>query len=529
MPLLDWLVVVGYLAIVAMIGFIASRRNDQGNAFFLAGRSIPSWAASFSVVATVLSAATFVGMPQQAYRGDLTYMVFKFAGLPALIVVGIFFLPAFYRSTHASIYGIIRDRYGPGAGAAAGASFLIGRLLASGARLFMAAIAVSWVLFGSAEPGPLALTITLVAIGTSLYAIAGGIRAIIWTDVMQAVVAALVGIVALIVLWNLVDRPLDEVVAMLQAGGETGRDKLRMFDTSPDPSKTFGVWSGLFGLPIFLVAAYAVDQDHVQRLLVCKTPKDGLRAGVLSNLIGWPIAFIFLAIGLLLWVETQVHGTVRVGADGDDRAIMVQFMLTELPLGIRGLMVAGLLAAAMSSLDSALNALAATTMNDLVQPWRKRHGRTILSERTSTLWSRGSMIVWALLLSAVAIGLAAWQIRSGKTLLEFALGVMTYAYAGLLGVFIVALFTRRGSGRSVITALVVGSMVILLTDRNVQSMLGFDAYVPSLALGWRLTLGAGLSAVIAAAPGPSTPKTDTILAQSRLSDHKTSTKGTHTS
>ena len=139
------------------------------------------------------------------------------------------------------------------------------------------------------------------------------------------------------------------------------------------------------------------------------------------------------------------------------------------------------------------------------------------------------MVVWALLLSAVAIGLAAWQIRSGKTLLEFALGVMTYAYAGLLGIFIVALFTRRGSGRSVITALVVGSMVILLTDRNVQAILGFDAYVPSLALGWRLTLGAGLSAVIAAAPGPSTPTTGIILTQSKLSGHKTSTEETPTS
>ena len=507
MPLLDWFVVIGYLAVVAMIGFIASRWNDQGNSFFLAGRSIPPWAASFSVVATVLSAATFVGMPQQAYRGDLTYMVFKFAGLPALIVVGIFFLPAFYRSTHASIYGIIRDRYGPGAGAAAGVSFLAGRLLASGARLFMAAIAVSWVLFGSAEPGPLALTITLVAIGTSLYAIAGGIRAIIWTDVMQAVVAAVVGVVALIVLWNLIDRPMDEVIAMLQAGGETGRDKLRMFDTDPDPSKSFGVWSGLFGLPVFLVAAYAVDQDHVQRLLVCKTPKDGLRAGVLSNLIGWPIAFVFLAIGLLLWVETQVHGTTRVGADGDDRAVMVQFMLTELPLGVRGLMVAGLLAAAMSSLDSALNALAATTMNDLVQPWRKSRGRPALHDRTSTLWSRGSMIVWALLLSAVAIALAAWQSRSGKTLLEFALGVMTYAYAGLLGVFIVAMFTRRGSGRSAIAALTTGALVILFTDRNIQSMLGIDMFLPNLALGWRLILGAGLSAAIAAIPSsPESPK-----------------------
>ena len=192
----------------------------------------------------------------------------------------------------------------------------------------------------------------------------------------------------------------------------------------------------------------------MQRLLVCKTPRDGLRAGVLSNLIGWPIAFVFLAIGLLLWVETQVHGTARVGADGDDRAVMIQFMLTELPLGIRGLMVAGLLAAAMSSLDSALNALAATTMNDLVQPWRERRGQAPLDDRTATRWSRGSMVGWAALLAGVAFALSIWQVRSGKTLLEFALGVMTYAYAGLLGVFLVAMFTRRGSGRSVVAALV---------------------------------------------------------------------------
>ncbi len=506
MPLLDWLVVIGYLGIVAAIGFIASRRRDRADAFFLAGRSIPSWAASFSVVATVLSAATFVGMPQQAYRGDLTYMVFKFAGLPALIVVGILFLPAFYRSMHASIYGIIRERYGPGAGAAAGIAFLVGRLLASGARLFMAAIAVSWVLFGSAETLPLAATIAIVAVGTALYAIAGGIRAIIWTDVLQAFVAAVVGVVALVVLWNLVDRPLDEVIAMLRAGGETGRDKLRMFDTTPDPSKSFGVWSGLFGLPVFLVAAYAVDQDHVQRLLVCRTPGEGLRAGVLSNLIGWPIAFVFLAVGLLLWVETQVHGTVRVGADGDDRAVMVQFMLTELPLGIRGLMVAGLLAAAMSSLDSALNALAATTMNDLVEPWRTRRGRARLDDRIVTRWSRLSMVGWAVLLAAVAFALSIWQVRSGKTLLEFALGVMTYAYAGLLGVFVVAIFTRRGSGRSIIVALVVGALVILFTDRNVQVALGIDSRVPALAIGWRLILGAGLSGAIAAVPVRSRPR-----------------------
>ena len=111
------------------------------------------------------------------------------------------------------------------------------------------------------------------------------------------------------------------------------------------------------------------------------------------------------------------------------------------------------------------------------------------------------MIGWAAVLAGVAFALSIWQVRSGKTLLEFALGVMTYAYAGLLGVFVVALFTRRGSGRSIITALVVGALVILLTDRNVQTAIGIDSYLPGLAIGWRLMLGAGLSAAIAAIPG----------------------------
>ncbi|MAC20625.1 MAG: hypothetical protein CMJ23_13320 [Phycisphaerae bacterium] len=498
----DWIVVVGYLSLVAGIGFLAARRDDRGDGFFLAGRSIPAWAASFSVVATVLSAATFVGMPQQAFRGDLTYMVFKFAGLPALILVGLFFLPTYFQKARASIYGVVRDRYGDTAGAAAGLSFLLGRLLASGARLFMAAIAVSWAIFGDAEPDRLALTIVLVSIGTAFYAIAGGIRAVIWTDVLQACVAVVVGLVGLFILWNAIDRPWNEIVDLLREGGD--RDKLRLFDGSTDPGKGFTVWTGLIGLPVFLVAAYAVDQDHVQRLMTCRNPREGLKAGVLSNLVGWPIAALFLLLGSLLWVETQVHGTIRVGADGDDRAVMVQFMLHELPMGVRGLMIAGLLAAAMSSLDSALNAMAATTMGDLIEPWRRRRNLPPLSDETATRHGRIIMIGWAVLLALVAIGIAAWQSQDDRTLLEFALGVMSYAYAGLLGVFVVAIFTRRGSSKSVISALIIGGLVILATEPVLLRSFDLDG-VPKLALGWRMTLAAAIAMAVAAIPAEPRP------------------------
>ena len=493
----DWVVVAAYLALVAGIGILAARKADRGDEFFLAGRSIPAWAASFSVVATVLSAATFVGMPQQAYRGDLSYLVFKFAGLPALVIVGLFFLPAYFRTARASIYGIVGDRFGSTAGGAAGISFLMGRLLASGARLFMAAIALSWAVFGNADPERLALTIVIVSLGTAIYAIAGGIRAVVWTDVLQALVAVTVGIVGLWILWHSIDRPWDEVVGLLREGD--GRDKLRIIDGSTDPSARFTAWTGMVGLPIFLVAAYAVDQDHVQRLMTCRNAREGLKAGVLSNLVGWPIAALFLLIGSLLWVETRVDGSSGFVAEGDDRTVMVQFMLTELPMGIRGLMIAGLLAAAMSSLDSALNAMAATTMDDLVAPWRRKRGLNPLSPKAVTRHGRFLMVGWAILLALVAIGLAVWQSKDDRTLLEFALGVMSYAYAGLLGVFVVALFTRRGSAGSVITALLGGAAVILVTEPALLRSLDIDA-IPILALGWRMTLASVISFTIAVIP-----------------------------
>ena len=160
------------------------------------------------------------------------------------------------------------------------------------------------------------------------------------------------------------------------------------------------------------------------------------------------------------------------------------------------------LAAAMSSLDSALNAMAATTMDDLVGPWRRRRNLPPLSDEVATRHGRFMMMGWAILLAVVAIGIAVWHSKDDRTLLEFALGVMSYAYAGLLGVFVVAIFTRRGSSRSVISALIVGGLVILATEPILLRTFEIDV-MPKLALAWRMTLAAGIAMAVAAAPrGP---------------------------
>ena len=191
--------------------------------------------------------------------------------------------------------------------------------------------------------------------------------------------------------------------------------------------------------------------------------------------------------------DLETQGTTLVDASGDDRAVLVQYMLAELPLGLRGLMVAGVLAAAMSSLDSALNAMAATTLEDLVEARRARRGQQALTTDERSALARRLSLGWALTLGALALLLAAWQEGSGRTLLEFALGVMSYAYAGLLGVFIVALFTRRGSAASVRRGLVTGALVILATEPRVQGLV-LDS--TALAFPWRLTLGTLLAAAV---------------------------------
>jgi Na+/proline symporter len=449
---------------------------------------MPVWAVAVSTLATAVSAATFIGGPQQGFRGDLSYLTFKFAGLAAFIIVGFVFLPAIFRAGTPSVYGLIAQRFGTSAGGSAAAMFGIGRLLASGARLFMTAIPFSLVAFGDASGGSLAVAIVLVAAAACVYTVLGGVRAVIWTDVLQACV--LVGTVAAAVglLWVKVDTSPAEALEQLGSAG-----KLRMIDWSLSWTNPYTVWGAAIGMTLFLVAAYGTDQDLAQRLLTCRTPRKAAWAGILSNLIGWPVTFLFLGLGVLLWLETQKHGPIvsNLAPEGD-RDVFLHFILRDMPMGLRGLMMAGLFAAAMSSLDSALNALAASTTSDIVRPWRAAKGLAAMSPGRETVMARWMIAGWAAALTLFALLCAYWQTASGETLLDFALGVMVFAYAGLLGVFLTALLTRRGNARSAAAALIVGLLVVLALQPFAWNwwmprIAGENAIAPP-AFPWRMTI-----------------------------------------
>ncbi len=479
--ILDWMVLGAYLAIVVGLGMHFRRRAARRLEFFLAARSMPVWAVAISVLATAQSAATFVGGPEQAYRGDLTYLSANLGGLIAVLVVAVFFLPAFYRRDVVSIYELLGQEFGLAAQRAASGMFLIGRVFASGARLFIFAIPFAMIAFGRTEPPYLIGSIAVITVAATLYTLAGGIRAVIWTDVLQTVVYVGATVVALWLLWQRVPMGPAEIVETLRAVGDA--DKLKIIDASLDLTFTrdYNLWAVILGLTLLNMAAYGTDQDLTQRMLTCRSAVRGSMSLILSYLIGWPVIALFMLVGLLLYFY---YGPDAV----DSKYVFVTFILQEMPAGLRGLMMAGLFAAAMSSLDSALNAMASVTVSDFYRPSRSRRGHGDVTPGRQVRVSRIAVVLWAIPLGLFASFCVFWHEHSERRLIDFALGVMVFAYSGLLAVFLTALFTRRGNSASVIAALVIGFLTTLALQ------------LTPLAPAWNMLVATALSLCVCCLP-----------------------------
>ncbi|MEZ6211967.1 MAG: hypothetical protein R3B46_12065 [Phycisphaerales bacterium] len=480
----DWLTLVVYLGVVVTLGVIASSRGKgKKDWFFLGGRSMPGWAVALSFVGTAVSVATVTGVPESAYNGDLTYFAVLIAQLIAAVVVAFWFLPVFYRAGVASIYDALEDRYGVGARRGAGWLFLAGRVLASGARLYIAAIPVALMLFPARSGGGidavwLCAAVVIIAVVATAYTLAGGIAAVIWTDVAQVVV--LLG-AALLAMWLILDDLGIGVIGAYEAVREIDAGKLRLLDVSAGMRSDFSLLSVLTAMALFHIAAFGTDQDLVQRLLTCKDSKRAARSVIGSIAVMGLVIGVFLCVGLLLFLYYRPDApgaSVHVPPSGDKA--FAWFVLHELPVGVRGLVFAGIVAAAMSSLDSALTAMAS------------------VGRRGSAEGARVRVVAWSVALTVCAI-LFVWASRNdGRGLIPFALSVMTYPYAGLLGVFLAFVFTRRGNGRSAVAAMVVGPLVVIVLEFVVPRVAGRDAWLitqPS-AYPWRMAWGACAALVV---------------------------------
>lgn len=474
---LDWLVFVAYFLVLGLSSFFFSRTKiTSTREYFVGSNAMPMFAVAISVLATSQSAATFLGAPEFSYKHDFTFIGFYFSGLLAVIFVAYVLIPRFYAMKAVTVYELLANRYGEAAKKQAGIMFLIGRVLASGARLYIGSLAISMILFGDILFSHVAISIIILILGALAYTYFGGVKSVILSDIIQAFTYIGAGLAVLIFLYYSLEN-IDILKVLSQS------NKLRVIDTSLDGK--FSLIGLLTGWLLLNIAAFGLDQDMTQRVLSCKNEKEAAKSLLVSILLTIPVVLIFMAIGSLLFVFYQ-NAQVTQSFDGENITIFMYYILNEMPEGLRGLVTVGAIAAALSSTNSVLGAMASVAIEDLYKPWKLKKGA--LAEEHFMKASRNAVLIFAVVLSAMAMLSYFWQRYSDLSLIGFALGVMAFAYTGLLGVYFSAIFTTRGSVQTVPFALLGGFLTVLALQPY--------SFGISIGFSWQIVIGTFVSFII---------------------------------
>nr|WP_233999508.1 sodium:solute symporter [Pseudoalteromonas sp. T1lg22] len=514
---LDWLVFGAYALLIALTAWWFNRQKANTSAeYFLGGNAMPTWMVAVSVLATSQSAATFIGGPDQGYQGDLSYLATNIGAFIAALVVAQVLIPRFYQYRVYTVYELLEQQVGPKAKRRAGLMYLFGRVFASGARLYMAAIAVAMILYGNiAASSVIMATLVLVIIGLA-YSIFGGIRTVIYSDVIQCLVYTSAAVCVIVSLWLAIPADFSTIIEALQNPGPEQGSKLALFKFDLDFSAAgvFNMASVLTGFVLLNIAAFGLDQDMTQRVLTCKDARSGSRAIMLSIAMVIPVMFLFIVIGLLLFVfyqrpdimlgatERAVHGANVGQFQGEKITVFMHYVLNEIPAGVKGLVTIGIIAAAISTLNSGLSSMASVVVQDIYRPWhekrQRQQGDAQKEDHHYVLVGRFAMLGVSLALGSMAILCYFWQQYSQMPLLKFALSVMVFSYSGLLGVYFTSLFLGRGSEASVLAALIVGFVATLLMQPYVQEMLLPSQWQFNLGFTWQLCIGTALATLVCA-------------------------------
>ncbi len=480
---LDWSIFFAYFLVLTVTSVLLSRVKVKNTRdYFVGGNSVPMFAVAMSVLATSQSAATFLGGPEYSYGKDLTFIGFYFSAFLAVLFVSKVLIPRFYAINAVTVYELLEIRYGESAKKQAGIMFLIGRLFASGARLYIGALAISMILFLDISAPHVAISISILMLGALAYAYFGGVKSVIFSDIIQAVTYIGAGIAVLVYLYISIDSDMHTIYQVLAED-----KKLTLIDWSH--SGGFSIWALLGGWLLLNIAAYGLDQDMTQRALTCKNAKEAQDSLMLSIYLTIPVAILFLCIGLFLYLFYQHTELSSVSAEvvqkfeGEKITIFMYYILHEMPEGMRGLVTVGAVAAALSSSNSVLGAMSSVAIEDLYKPWKLK--RAQVEEMHFVKAGRNMVLFFAVALSGMAMLSYYWQRYTELPLLSFALGVMAFAYTGLLGVFAAAIFTKRGSAGTVLFSLIGGFMTVLLLQPYVLGTM-IDL---KLGFAWQILIG----------------------------------------
>src|SRR5271170_7171078 len=443
----DLAIVVFYLLGVTALGMTFRRgRQDVlpggseavSRDYFLGGRTAPWWALAFSIVATETSTLTIIGTPAISYGGNLTFLQLVFGYLIGRVLIVFLFLPGYFRGEFLTAYALIEKRFGARARAVAATTFLVTRAVAEGVRVSAIALVVSVVL-GTSER----LAVLVVIALTVLYTLEGGMKAVIWTDVAQLLLYLTGSAVTFWVLLHRIPGGWSEVTQVAAVAGH----KLQVFDFSFQWATKYTFWSGLIGGTFLTMASHGTDQTIVQRLLAARNEKDSRRALLTSGVLILIQFTIFLLIGVLLYVFAQ-HAPLLAAGERPDR-ILPLFLVREMPTGLAGLLLASIVAVAMSNASGSLNSLAASSVLDFSKLW----GRSADPTKFLRL-SRRMTLVWGVIL--MCFGFVKWG-----PLLETGLTVASLPFGSLLGLFLLGTLDRRASATGALIGMFTGLATVL--------------------------------------------------------------------
>jgi len=432
--LVDVVIIVAYLLCITLFGLRFRKSQRSLRDYFLADRSIPWWAIGLSIVAAETSTLTVIGTPGIAYGGNFGFLQLVFGYLAGRIVICLLFIPQYFRGEMFTAYQLIDRRFGKTLHKITAGIFLATRAAAEGVRIWAVAIVVQ-IALGTSE----ILSVAIVMALTLIYTFEGGMAAVIWTDVVQLGIYVAGTIVGFFTLTHLVPGGWSAIhIAAAHA------DKLRVFDFSFNFFSKYTFWAGLIGGMFLNTASHGTDQLMVQRLLAAKNERESKIALLSSGVVILAQFTLFLLVGTALWVYYGLYPPSAAFARVDN--VFPTFIVDHMPHGISGLLIAAILAAAMSNLSASLNSLSSTTMIDFYLRFRPA-----TTDSTRLALSRASTLVWGVILFALAI-----FARGRGKVLELGLSIAGVAYGCMLGVFLLGLLTRRATQFGAIIGMLCG-------------------------------------------------------------------------
>lgn len=435
---LDWAVVAVYFAVMASIGIVFSKKNRNFSDFMFGGGGMPWLTIGISLIATSISASTFLGNPAESFQNDLRLLMLNVGSICAIFIIGAVFIPRYKASGITSAYELLERRFSPAIRRLAAGFYTCHLLMRLGMLMFGPSLVIKAML-----GIPIPVSIAVMAIGSILYTLLGGIRAIAWTDVLQFSIFMGSGLVVIFYVSH-ASGGLAETFRHAYTAG-----KLTTFDTTFDVASARNLWTAGFVYIVFEVAIRGCDQQFVQRYLSCKSAREANLSSVASVLLGLCVGTVFYLVGACLYVYFNVKGVSPLPAGLSANEVFPYFIMNILPTGLKGLLGAAILGEAMSSLNSAYSALSNTTVSDLLHKPGQSPNLTA---------ARKWILIWGL----VGTGIAFICSLGSQSLLTKALFFTSLFTGPLLGLFLLAFFRPHLHPRAVFISAFVGMAGLML-------------------------------------------------------------------